>query len=395
MAEHANSDTSVERNFAAANAIEALINYQDTDEALLQPLEPEIHSSNNRFFCGFTDDQSFWDRVFSVLKDDTQLLHSPNSVELLRVVISEWTPRIPGLFWRPHAKMLRNAARENIESRTGRWITYNPQGKSEKVAGGVGTVRLPPSESGYRLACATASLNASTGVPILIAPEVWERHRLAEGTIIDGVVTLRQLPGEWSRNFPSIKGIPKICLALSDPDAISVHDTGAPVLFHPFTIMEYWDTDAQLLDFVYCTGDSTDSDYRQSLEAFFEDYRQDKGRDGRYLTNADVSDPMWNAEYSSPADMRDRPARVNLIEARALEAASGQSDLEALIRLLSRADEASDLKRVSDAASIAWRRWFRENDPLARQVEQLAGFAVDDGDKLLRLTQAARMEFAQ
>ena len=160
--------------------------------------------------------------------------------------------------------------------------------------------------------------------------------------------------------------------------------------------MEYWDADAQFLDFVYCQAETTNTDYRGSLEAFFEHYRNDKGREGRYLTAADVAQPMWDAQFSSPSEMRrDNSGSIKLIEARALEAADGLGNINALIRLLSKAQTSGDLKRLSEFANIQWRRWFRESDSIAEQVEELAKHAIEDGEKLFHLTQAAQMEFSE
>lgn len=395
MPEYLDETAWVERNFTAANSIEALSNYQDTDGPLANPTIGNERVGRENFIF-FEDDKNFWQRIFDRIDNKTRGDIGPVTVELFQVALTEWTPRIPGLFWRPHSKILRKAAQHNIEGQTSKWKTYSPTGKSQKVGGGIGTIRLPPSESGYRLACATASLNASTGIPILIEEEVWRRKRLFDGSIINGEVILEQLPGTWARDFPIVKGIPKLCLVLRNPDGIEVSRSRAPVVFHPYSIMEYWDTDAQFLDFVYCQAETTDTNYRQSLETFFEYYRSDMGREGRYLTAADIAQPMWDAQFSSPADMRrDNAGSVKLIEARALQAADGEQNIDVLIRFLSKAQTSGDLKRMSELANIPWRRWFRENDSIVKQVEHLANLAIDDGEKLFRLTQAAQMEFSE
>ncbi len=385
---------SLARAFTTAHALEALGNYQDADEPLKTRSEDTVEDSGRGVGLRHEySDENFWRTVLRLAEEDPGALQDLADVGLTEVALSEWSPRIPGLYWRKESEILRTAARNEVEFQGSRWTTYSPRGKSQMVTGGVGTLRLPPSEQGYRLGCVSASYNASTGAPVLIAPDVWEHHDLAEGCLLHGRASVQTMPTEWSRNFPTVKGLPKVCLVLSDPDSIDVSPIGAPVQIHPFSIMEYWDDDAQLLDFVYCQADSSDDTGHERLSLFFERYCRDKEREGRYLVAADVANPMWDAEFSSPLEMRTEKAhQLKLIESRATEAAEGRDDTEALIRLLSKVSDVGDLKRLSKAAGIPWRRWFQNGtiaDEASRLVEQAVG-----GDKRFRLAQAAQLEFA-
>ena len=79
---------------------------------------------------------------------------------------------------------------------------------------------------------------------------------------------------------------------MTDVAAVNVREQGAPVQAHPFSIMEYWDGDTQLHDFVFATADTSEPSFRRDLSKFFERYRNDKGREGTYLIASDIADPL-------------------------------------------------------------------------------------------------------
>src|SRR5687768_711668 len=118
------------------------------------------------------DDETFWSHVFN------SKVTPGTRVSFPEVAVSEWVARVPGLFWTDAAKRLRRQGETEVEGRHGRIITLRPFGKSQVVSGGVGTLRLPPSQEDYHLVTVTSTGNASAGIPALISPEVWEHHRL-------------------------------------------------------------------------------------------------------------------------------------------------------------------------------------------------------------------------
>jgi hypothetical protein len=157
--------------------------------------------------------------------------------------------------------------------------------------------------------------------------------------------------------------------------------------------MEYWDGDMQLHDFVYATADSTDPGFRGYLTEFFEGYRKDKDRHGTYLTAADIAEPMWDAMFADPADMRVRKAaQLRLIERRLADAAKDQDVVAALLRRLSAVARTDDLKRLSEKAGIPWRRWS-QGGSIAEEAGRLVGAAVED-EKEQALLYAVQFEFA-
>ena len=377
---------SVQRAALSAQTVEALGNYQDGDTALNDRPQENVDRIADYDLKLDSSDEAFWWRCLNVSRE----LEDGKNVYLYDAALSEWIPRVPGLFWTPASRKMREATKEQVQSHVNGWTTFTPEGKSMMVSGGVGTIRLPPDNSGYRLVSLSASFNASSGVPLLVSPEVWEKYRLREGCVVIGNAQLRRIPGSWAREFPTVKGIPKICLELRDPEFFHVTHRTAPVLVHPFSIMEYWDKNAQLIDFVYASGETSDRDFHRRFATFFEAYRKEYGREGVYLTSADVSQPMWRATFSSPGDMRGKDAQVRLIEARAEGNVRNDKLIRQLMEQLGAVPSTDDLKRLSNDADIPWRRWFRGGS-IPEEVAHLIDAAVS-ARKLLPLSQATYLE---
>lgn len=373
-----------------AQAIEALGNYQDADLALRPEDWGGVTESTGSNSIGLDDDGKFWHQLFWHHAHE-KALHGIR-VRFYRAVFSEWVARIPGLFWREGSERLRAAAEAKVEYESKRWKTYKPQGKSLLVSGGVGTVRLPPSESGYRLASLSASYNASTGVPLLVSDDQWYALRLGEGVVGKGRATLRMIPGTWAREFPSICGLPKACLTFSkEDDGVFDLCSGAPVQVHPFTVMEYTDGNVALLDFVFACADSTSRGFRKRIERFFGHYCTERGRNGSYLVAADVSDPLWDSVFQSPAEMRGaKAAELALIEHRVREALAGKDQIETVLRDLARR-ETDDLRRLSEAILISPAHWQTQGT-VTEEAQKLLDKAIE-ADKLPELIQAIQMDY--
>jgi hypothetical protein len=374
--------------FAATQVGEALTNYQVADAPLEQHLEIMRSLRPAPGYKYFDDDGQFWAECFAEKQNG-----SPPATDVLvwPAAVSEWVARVPGLFWRPGSAAMRTLRPADRESETERWITFKPKGKSQLVSGGVGTLKFPPSEDGFRMITLTTSHNASTGVPALVSPKVWKSHGLTEGTIVNGRARWAPLPLQWSTQFPVVLGVPRGCLILDDVAATKVMEQNAPVQVHPFSVMEYWEGPAQLHDFVYITVDTGDPDLRRTTADFFEEYRTKNGRDGHYLLAADISDPLWEATFTSPAEMRlNKAVELRLIEARVAERARGEDVTEALIRNLGRFAGTDDLKRLSQDADIPWRRWSK-GGRIADEAARLVAEAVELG-KQQKLLQFVMLE---
>lgn len=379
------------RGFVAAHVGEALANYALADKPLEDRQElARSEGRSSQALANFRDDQDFWRQVFEHYADEDPRKKALK-FQIVEAALSEWVPRVPGLYWRPGSEKMRRASPAQIEKKTKRWTTYRPLAKSRQVSGGVGTLRFRPSEDGFRLVTLTTTLNASAGVPALIAPTVWDAHDFAEGDVVYGTANWREMPQKWANQFPSVAGIPRGCLIVDNERSIQRRSDKAPILAHPFSVMEYSNGDALLHDFVYAGADTANKDFRRKLSGFFEEYRTAEEREGEYLMAADIPTPMWKATFDDPAEMRQhKAAQLRVIEARVLEAASGEDIVEALIRKLSNVTSPGDLRRLSEAAGIKWRSWS-EGGRLVDEAERLVDAAIES-KKQQALLQVVQME---
>ena len=395
----------LERALAASELAETVSNYARADEPLQARVGPgaawERGASRGEWTRGdeirgeIHGDEELWREVLGNAALEGCPERFSSGVRINCAAVSDWVARVPGLYWQAGSAPLRRSRQDGIESRMGGWKTYRPPFKTMMVRGGVGTLKLPPADDGFRLVTVTMTLNASAGIPALVAPDVWNSLALSEGALIRLRARWRAMPLRWAEQFPVVAGIPRGCLVLDVPNQIEPFNERAPVMVHPFSVMEYWDGSTLLHDFVFATADTRDRGFRLDLERFFEEYRKANGRDGSYLLAADVAEPMWDAVFASPAEMRaSRTPQLRLIERRAEEAMNGQSFIEALLRNLSSVGEHADLARLSTRAGIPPQRWKAAGISLAEQAARLVDVAVES-KRQQALLQAVVEEFQQ
>ena len=369
-------DISFSTIYRCTRSLEAIENYARADEALTKdgaeyfnlPGSHDGQSSHEN--CIYEDaDKWFWSR----------LLENPESYwdkEFYfpeKLALSEWIARVPGLYWSRTSEQLRRQGAaseiENISSRG--YKTYKPLGKSSIVLGGVGTLKFPPADKNdCRLVTLTSGLNASSGIPALISPEVWEHHKLKEGDVVYLTsARWKKMSWGWTERFASIRGIPKGYLVIKDPVQVSNTRCTAPVMFHPCTVMEYCRKDAKLLDFVYATASTEEPNWRQELEAFFSKYKEKDERYGRYLFSADISNPLWDAEYRSPKALR--TPQLEVLEARVRQQTFRGETIDTIVQSLAEKYDNDSLKRLSDTIGISWRQWFVDNSTTANSANRL------------------------
>ncbi len=344
----------------STRAAETIDSYARSDDPLMDQEARGYEPTDSTL--GLTDDAQFWEPVLDGAVVWNRGIH-------FQMALSEWIARVPGLYWTKSAQAFRSAIPATHEIVGDRWRAYEPFAKSTKVLGGVGTIRLPPAPDGFRMCTLTASLNASSGIPALISPDLWQSEHLCEGAVVDGSATWLPMPIWWGEQFPSLRGIPRGCLimrALSRSSWQGVRprakgfghgrrgsatsDGLAPILVHPFTIMEYQTKSALLYDYVYASMTSIDREERREVEQFMDGYRIANGRYGRYLLSADIMDPLWDAEFSSPASLRS--AGVSLVEARVQEVLVQNTTIEPLLEALASTVNLRELREVAELAGI-------------------------------------------
>lgn len=360
-------DPVVRRGLTAARIIESAENYARAHVS--NPAPPGVQPRGNG--ATYLDDGKFWSIVL-----DGRIAWDA-AVFIPEATFSEWVPRVPGLYWRKESAALRRFTPDVIESQSDDGVTLRPTGKSQVVIGGVGTLRLPPNSEGYRLCSVTTSANVSTGVPILVSPDVWKGSKLREGVVLRGE-SLRwvAMPIEWSSRFPTTRGVPAGCLLATSPADIEVYSSSSSgVQIHPYTIMEYFSDGIELFDFVFATAITTEPNYRGQLETFFDSYRQGAGRQGRYLLSADVANPLWEADYKTPEDLnRAEPAagsQLKLLERRVRAHQLGDDVWDRTLRALAALPDQDYLRRISTQAGIPPSSWFSGG---ARMMDAAAQF---------------------
>jgi glutathione S-transferase len=128
--------------------------------------------------------------------------------------------------------------------------------------------------------------------------------------------------------------------------------------------------------------------FRHGIERFFKDYRRGHGRNGRYLLAADLVQPLWDALYESPDQLRrSHPAgqsHLALLEARVRRSMFGDRLLVDLLARLTALGDVEHLKRISSGLQIPYTLWFANGtvaqstaDFLARVPEEKLPGLVD------------------
>jgi hypothetical protein len=198
----------------------------------------------------------------------------------------------------------------------------------------------------------------------------------------------------WGSRFPSVRGIPRGYLVITDPDSITMTPERRVIEIHPFSIMKYYTGVAELFDFVYATTYTGTPHFRQHVETFFDSYKDQKERFGRYLIAADIANPLWDSVYSSPEDLRRADpvsgSQLRLLEERVQRHLRGDDTVEQILLTLSGMSDVEYLKRISSEAGIGYSHWFTGSS-IAASAAQLLSTAIEQ-KKLAELVEAVAIE---
>jgi hypothetical protein len=290
--------------YKATRIIESLENYAIIQENNCVPINGKNKSKNISSYPPNIN-REFWRSILIAPDDYWGATFSFN-----KVTLSDWIPRVPGLYFSKGADATRLFSRNYIAIKGSNRFELKPPGKSADVLGGVGEFVLPQDTFGNRMMSIISNdfftdVNASTGIPVLISNDVWDHHSLQHGdclTINNAKWT--KLPAEWAQRFASIKGIPRGCIALNDINQeINKIAHNYPIEFHPFTIMQYEYKNSLLYDYVYLNVNTHEKKYRSKMEQFFEYYRLKEGRNGKYLIQFDMNNPLFETIYNTPDEL--------------------------------------------------------------------------------------------
>lgn len=253
----------------------------------------------------YDDESHFWDDILGHRGNENRL-RPHDKVFLKGFAVSQWIPRVPGLFWKNESRLLRQEAFNGLESYDQGILIFDPLGKTMRILGGIGNLRLLPNSSG-RLICASSSGEYWRGIPILLNEDAW--HACADlysGSIVDIQGNWELLPHEQSILIGADKGIPRGCIIVSDITRRGYERQSIPGSCAAWSLYEYRDEN-MLLNYSYtyrtfqidCSGkcntigqyDDNEEIDRASL--FIEDYLEHRG--GIALTDFDETEPRFNA----------------------------------------------------------------------------------------------------
>lgn len=288
--------------YKGVKIIETIQNYTLSE---ISKIDENTRKSSDKYFY---NEESFWNSII-----DNPERFWGKEIDLYNFVVSDWVARVPGLYWTEQSQIMRAHKEYEIALQSNEWTEFHPPGKSKKVLGGIGTLLLPPSEEGKVLISVTSGCNASTGIPILLYPEVLEHLKIKQGNSVSiRKAKWQPMDVQWSKQFDSIKGIPRGYLIIDNPEKIEVYTDNYPVVYHPFSIMEYENKDTLLYDFVYVTADSKVKNVDSYIERFFNYYRKKEGRNGEYLLNPNIINPIFESRYMSPNELQKPSEKAKL-----------------------------------------------------------------------------------
>lgn len=354
-----------------AKIIEAIENYALAEANTASPANLNAQSKDY-----FYSDQNFWEEI----------LHEPErfwrqKVTLNRFVVSEWISRVPGLYWDNASESIREHSNADISIKSKEWTILKPPGKSRKVLGGVGTLLLPPSDEGKVLMSVSASCNASVGIPVLVYPDVIDRLKLKQGDLVDIIEAKWQpMDLQWAKQFASTEKIPRGYIVIDKTEKIRVRRDNLPVVYQPFSIMEYECQDALLYDFVFVTVDSKVKNADKEVSKFFEEYAKQEGRNGSYLINPNVVHPIFEAKYISPTDLQGSTerAQLKLLYERIRGACFSDISLELLmIRIPQYYQSSTSIKRLAKLVGLSPAQLA--DDSAAAMSAQLIAKSIEKG----------------
>lgn len=300
---------SLKQLYKGTKLIETIENY-----ALANFSKSPIDNISNGVEFTFFSDEGFWN---SILVDQGKYWNQ--RIDLYDFVVSDWIARVPGLYWAKQSDLMRKSAQEDVYLQSTHWTEFNPIGKTKKVLGGVGTLYMPPTSNGEILFSISAGCNASAGIPMLCLPDILDKFKLKQGDclIIRGA-KWQAMDTIWASKFATTQNIPRGYLVIDSKSEIIKREEQCPVQFHPFSLMEYEYQDSLFYDFVYVTADSKVKNVNSEIEHFFKEYAKKEGRNGEYLLNPNIVNPIFESRYSCPSELTQasEKAKLNLLHKR-------------------------------------------------------------------------------
>jgi hypothetical protein len=177
----------------------------------------------------FATTQEFWQAILS------ERVRARRVVSLHNVLLSEWFPRSPGLYYTEQAAWERAEAIDRDLDLTPEQesmyqgsfppdpVIYDIYGKMSMLRGGIGCIRLKErltAEGPLFFMSASTGLSADRGVPIALTPDDYERciDEVTERGVLPCTLTGRLvfLPDEFISLYGGYSGVPRLYLLVTD-----------------------------------------------------------------------------------------------------------------------------------------------------------------------------------
>jgi hypothetical protein len=197
----------------------------------------------------------------------------------------------------------------------------------------------------------------------------------------------------WASKFASTKDIPRGYLVVDSIDKLIIIQRGLPVVYHPFSLMEYEYQDSLFYDFVYVTADNKVQNVDIEIERFFKRYAKMEGRNGEYLLNPNVVRPIFQSRFQSPAELMkaSEKAKLNLMFERIRETHfQGHSVEQLAIKLPQFYQSSRSIQTL--AKNVGINVAFLEEDSAANMAFQLIDLCLKK-EKVEDLIDRASLEY--
>lgn len=373
-----------------ANAVRAA---QDYTMLSGYPLVPRVGLTGR--VREYTDEGKFWRDVL----DKTPGAHAVGAVQLRHFRLSRWVPRVPGLFWKDKSKQLRRGASQyrlpvdvvqGDAGGRGHDALFSPTGKTLRLLGGVGTVRLLPTVSGCLLVASSSGMYWR-GVTVLLGLDVWLRlGNIEEGTLANLRGVWTPMPRDVAQGLGGEAGVPRNCVVVSEAADLTLSPDRRAGLGSAWTLFERRDalTTLPRLDFAYCifrakcAAPTPQANVNRTLEEgeageWLSDYINKYN--GNALTDYDEQEPRLDPllpinELMNPEVGRNR-LRDFLDGVKQRAFSPGVVDYDALPTLLIKHFSADDLALLaSDYLGLELENLASRSAAKAEQVMALVGF---------------------
>lgn len=278
-----------------SEAVAAFIINHLSSTNLLRDATPAVSAPDN----AFNSNDAFWKSILA--RNATAL----SWIELPSFQISDWYPRSPGLYHTDEAHQQRKRALQNLVDEDG-VSHYRPAGKTDMIAGGIGTIRFKPISiegSAHWMCTATSDHYCHTGIPLAVPQRLLSNIDIYKPGKFRVVGQLRFLPKFFDEYFQHYIRIPQLYVQVSELRRLS--DDGHPITVTPMVFFEAEGEWGEQHNVTYVQCSSLDDEELDRASDWIEGYVQRYGL--AILTNFDQQRPTFaNVPFSLQTVMTNR-----------------------------------------------------------------------------------------